>query len=306
VKGRPKNIVASIHQRLHNKAQETDRPFGEILQYFAIERFLYRLSVSRHADSFVLKGALMLPIWSRALSRPTVGIDLLGRTANRVEAIADVVGEVCGVEVEPDGLTFDAASIEAEPISPQAEYEGVRVRFRGALDNARISMQIDVGFGDVVVPSAQHIRYPALLDLPAPQLEAYSKESVIAEKLQAMVRLGELNSRMKDFYDVWAMARQLDFDGAGLAEAIKATFDNRATALPADPEPFRATFAENPVKQAQWRGFIRRHRLEGDQARFEEVIADLASFLVPVTRGVATQGTFEGAWRAPGPWAGST
>ena len=127
MKGRPKNIVASIHQRLLNKARATERPFGEILQYFAIERFLYRLSVSRHADSFVLKGALMLPIWSRALSRPTVDIDLLGRTTNRVEAIAEVVGEVCGVEVEPDGLTFDAASIEAEPIAPQAEYRGVRV-----------------------------------------------------------------------------------------------------------------------------------------------------------------------------------
>lgn len=300
---RPKNIAASIHQRLLNEAREADRPFGEILQYFAIERFLYRLSVSSHVGKFVLKGALMLPIWSAPLSRPTIDIDLLGRTLNRVETIVEIVGDICRADVEPDGLTFDAASIEGEQIAEQAEYEGVRVRLRGALGNARIAMQIDVGFGDVIVPSAERVSYPTILDLPAPQLEGYSKGSLIAEKFEAMVRLGELNSRMKDFYDVWAVSQHLDFDGVRLSDAIKTTFATRGTSVPAEPESLRAVFAENPAREAWWRAFVRRHRLERGQVGFAEVVADLVSFLGPVSEALAGGRSLTGAWRAPGPWS---
>jgi hypothetical protein len=302
----PRNIVASVHQRLLNHARQSNRPFNEVLQYFAIERFLYRLSVSRHAGTFVLKGALMLPIWSAPLSRPTMDIDLLGRTSNDVDGVVEIVRDVCGTGVDPDGLTFDASSIVGERIAEQAEYEGVRVRFRATLGNARIAMQTDVGFGDVIVPSAERVSYPTILGPPAPQLHGCSKENLVAEKFQAMVRFGELNSRMKDFYDVWAVSQRLDFDGTRLSDAIEATFANRGTDIPADPEPLRPAFAEGAMGYRQWRGFLRRHRLEAVQAPLARVIADLALFLAPAARELAAGRAFNATWHAPGPWSAFT
>ena len=178
----PKNIPASVRQRLLDKAKETGRPFNEVLQYFAMERFLYRLSRSPYADNFVLKGALMLTVWEVPLTRPTMDIDLLGRINNSIETIGEVTKEICQQEVEPDGLAFDIASIEAERIAEDADYEGIRVRFRGSLGTARIVMQLDIGFGDIVIPSPEPTNYPTLLDLPAPYLRGYSRESTIAEK----------------------------------------------------------------------------------------------------------------------------
>lgn len=170
----PKNIAASVRQRLLIKARETGRPFSELLQYFAMERFLYRLSKSRYADNFVLKGALMLTVWEAPLTRPTMDIDLLGRIDNSVETIISVTRDICQQEVEPDGIVFDVTGIEAENITEDADYEGVRVRFRGSLDTAQIVMQLDIGFGDTVVPLLEPINYPTILDLPAPQLDRKS------------------------------------------------------------------------------------------------------------------------------------
>lgn len=177
-----KNIAASLRQRLLNKARETGRPFSELLQYFAMERFLYRLSKSEHTDKFILKGALMLAAWKAPLLRPTMDIDVLGRTTNDMEAILAIVKDICGVVVQPeDGLVFNAATVQGERIAEAAEYEGVRVRFRAILDSARIPMQLDIGFGDVVVPEATPTIYPTILDLPAPHLLGYSRESTVAE-----------------------------------------------------------------------------------------------------------------------------
>ena len=209
-----KNLPASVRQRLTNKARETDRPFQEVLQYFAMERFLYRLSRSRHADRFVLKGALMFTAWGAPASRPTKDIDLLARTDNAVEAVTAVMAEVCGQTVDADGLEFDVGSVAGEAIKEDADYPGVRVTFLVTLQNARVSMQIDVGFGDVVTPAATMTDYPVLLDFAAPHLLGYPRETVVAEKFEAMTKLGLLNSRMKDFYDLWLLARQFDFDGA--------------------------------------------------------------------------------------------
>ena len=225
-----KNVGASVRQRLLNKARETGRPFSELLQYFAMERFLYRLSKSEYADKFVLKGALMLTAWNAPLLRPTMDIDLLGRIGNDIGAMTAIVREICAGHVEPDdGLVFDAATVQGERIAEAAEYEGVRVRFRATLDAARIQMQLDVGFGDIVVPAAVPTTYPTILDLPAPHLLAYSRETAIAEKFEAMVKLGELNSRMKDFFDIWLLSRSFDFDGPRLCEAIEKTFKRRGT-----------------------------------------------------------------------------
>jgi hypothetical protein len=182
-----KNIAASVRQRLLNKARETGRPFGELLQYFAMERFLYRLSKSHYADNFVLKGALMLTVWEAPLTRPTMDIDLLGRIDNSIETIVRVTGEICRQEVEPDGIDFDIATIEAKRIAEDTDYEGIRVRFRGSLDTARIVIQLDIGFGDIVIPSPEPTNYPTLLDLPAPRLRGYTRESTVAEKSELLL-----------------------------------------------------------------------------------------------------------------------
>ena len=222
-----KNIAASVHQRLLNKAKESSRPFNELLQYFAIERFIYRLSKSHHADKFILKGALMLAAWYGLASRPTMDIDLLGKIDNSLEVITTAIKDACLVDVEADGISFNDETVEAVRITEDAEYEGVRARVHGSLGTARISIQIDIGFGDVVVPNPSTVSYPVILDLPAPELKGYTMESTIAEKFQAMVKLGVLSSRMKDFCDIWVLSRTFDFKGEILAEAIVKTFENR-------------------------------------------------------------------------------
>jgi len=302
IRRQSKNIVASIRQRLLNKARETGRPFSELLQYFAMERFLYRLSKSHYADNFVLKGALMLTVWKALLSRPTIDIDLLGRIDNKIETIVEVTREICRQEVEPDGIAFDVASIEAGRIAEDADYEGIRVRFRGSLGTAQIVMQLDIGFGDVVVPSPEPTNYPTILDLPAPQLRGYSRESTIAEKLEAMVKLGILNSRMKDFFDIWLMLRQFDFEGPILAEAISKTFFARGTNIQSEPIALTKTFAEDAAKAAQWRGFIRRNRLRDVPQNFPEVITAIVAFLGPIMKTLAGSHSFRGTWKASGPW----
>ena len=253
-----KNLAASVHGRLMDRARKDGRPFQELLEYFAMERFLYRLSSSAHGDRFVLKGALMLRVWDAPEARPTRDIDLLGRMDNSPEHLAQVIAEVCDAEVEPDGLVFEASTVKATKIKEDAEYEGVRVRFEGMLARSKIPMQIDVGFGDVVVPVAKLIGYPTLLDFPAPRMKGYPRETVVAEKFEAMVKLGTLNSRMKDFFDLWLMARQFDFDGALLARAVTSTFKNRKTAIDPAPVALTPAFTESPTTAAQWRAFVRR------------------------------------------------
>jgi len=190
-----KNIAASVHQRLLNKAKDSGRAFNEVLEYFAIERFIYRLSKSPSAERFILKGALMFTAWEAPVSRPTKDIDLLGRIHNSIDVITAATKEACTQRVEPDGMTFDAESVSATTITEDADYEGVRVRIQGNLGNARISLQIDIGFGDVVVPGASKIVYPTILDFPPPELNGYTMESTIAEKFQAMVKLGILKQQ---------------------------------------------------------------------------------------------------------------
>lgn len=192
-----KNIAASVHQRLLNIAREGDRAFNDLVVYYALERFLYRLSQSKHADRFILKGALMLFVWEAQVTRLTRDIDLLGRTSNDLEGIRAIMAEICAVEIEDDGLVFDPASVATARITEDADYQGIRVTFRGRLGNTPIAMQIDIGFSDVITPAPASITYPTILDHPAPKLKGYNRETVVAEKFEAMVTLGELNSRMR-------------------------------------------------------------------------------------------------------------
>jgi hypothetical protein len=300
--GVPKDIAASVHQRLLNRARASHRPFNELLQYYALERFLYRLSASRHADGFVLKGSLMWVAWCAPVRRPTKDIDLLGKVPRDADALRAVFADVCRQPVEPDGMNFDPESIKVSAIAEATEYGGIRVRLHGRLGNARLALQVDIGFGDAVWPAAETIEYPTLLDSPAPRLLGYSRESAIAEKLHAMVHLDVLNSRMKDFFDLWLMSRQFDFDGRRLAEAISATFARRGDTLPALPLALTGRFADDADKAVQWRAFLEKSRIEAAPPLFSAVVADIARFLKPVTRNLSEGRVLDRTWKAGGPW----
>lgn len=297
-----KNIAASVHQRLLNKARESGRPFNELLQYYAMERFLYRLTRSRHGKSFVLKGALMLIVWKAPFSRPTMDIDLLGRVENSIEVLAGVVREVCIQPVAPDGLTFDANTIHGERIAEDADYTGVRIRLRCNLGTARVNIQIDVGFSDVVVPPAKLAAYPTILDFPAPQIQTYSCETTIAEKFEAMTKLGELNSRMKDFFDIWLLCGQYEFNGSELANAIQTTFAHRRTEVLAEPVCLTHAFAADPARGVRWQAFLRRSRLKDVPQAFPDVVLAIGAFLRPVAVALTAGKSFKKKWRASGPW----
>jgi hypothetical protein len=297
-----RNIAASVHQRILNKSRESARPFNDLLQYYAIERFLYRLSRSSYAGKFILKGALMLMVWEVRAFRSTMDIDMLGKMKNSTDAIIAMVRDVCLQEVEPDGIVFDPNSIRGQMITEDADYEGVRINFRGSLDTARISIQLDVGFGDIVIPSPELMAYPTILDLPAPQIRGYSKESTIAEKFEAMVRRGIMNSRMKDFWDIRLLSRQFDFDGRTLAAAITETFTARHTVIPSDPVAFSEAFIRDEGKQSQWKAFLRKNRMTGAQDTFEEAVNAVSLFLKPVVDGIVNSKPVPATWKAPGPW----
>ena len=274
-----RNVAASVHQRLLNIARETGKPFNEVLQYFAMERLLYRLSCSAHKDSFVLKGALLFRVWSVPDSRATRDIDFLAFVDNSTENLAAIFREVCVVDVD-DGLTFDPDSVDARTIKEDADYEGVRVRFRGLLGKARITLQIDIGFGDKVHPAVVQTDYPVILDLPAPALRMYPPETVVAEKVEAMIHLGSLNSRMKDFYDVWRLSQQIKFDSEVLSEAIRQTLKNRDTKLIPFDE-LKADLLGNDTLEKQWSAFLRKSGVTGPGS-FHEVLDEIAIFLDPL------------------------
>lgn len=296
-----KNVAASIRQRLLNKARSDLRPFAELLQYYAMERFLYRLSNSQYQDHFILKGALMLRVWDSPMTRPTRDIDLLGKFDNSIEAIIQVIAEICQLNTFPDdGLHFDIKSIEGIQIKEDADYEGVRVRFLAYLDNAKINMQIDIGFGDAVYPAPEIIAYPTLLDLPAPTPLSYSKETAIAEKFEAMVKLGELNSRMKDFYDVWLLARQFEFQGNTLQKAITKTFIQRHTKLPTTINAFTDDFAN--AKGMQWKAFRNKLSIETTPQHLSEVTTLLDNFLKPIVQSCIQEEEYALVWKPAFGW----
>jgi predicted nucleotidyltransferase component of viral defense system len=297
------NLTESVRQRLLNKAHATNRPFNEVLQYYTIERFLYRISCSSYSDQFILKGALMFPAWGASVYRPTRDIDFLGFTANDLDVVARIIQAICVQEVEPDGLTFDRSTVQSERIKETADYEGIRVNLTGYLGKARIPLQIDIGFADVVSPAPIMLKYPTILQMPAPHLRGYPPESVVAEKLQALVFLGSVNSRMKDFYDLWVLAEQFEFDGRRLQVAIISTFRQRNTGLPEEiPPGLRDDFAvEN---QSQWQAFLQRTHLEIGPESFNDVIQILNRFLIPPIDMSAKGGIFKAEWKTGGPWRG--
>ncbi|MDF1514116.1 MAG: nucleotidyl transferase AbiEii/AbiGii toxin family protein [Anaerolineae bacterium] len=299
------NIAASVHQRLLNCARSSQRPFTELLNYFALERFLYRLGCSRFRDQLVLKGALMFTVWESPFPRTTRDIDLLARLDNSIENIVSVVREICLQNVPIDGMRFAEGTIAGERILQGIDYEGVRVRFTAFLGKSRIPMQIDVGFGDHVIPAPVPVDIPTLLDFPSPKIQGYSRESAIAEKLQSMVRLGEINSRMKDFFDIWLLAESSHFAGAVLQQAIQETFLQRRTPVVKVPIAFTRAYTGNPDKLVQWTAFLRRNNMGGDSdipSTLSVVVDSIAAFLQPVLTAVVQGEDFHHYWHPGGPW----
>jgi hypothetical protein len=256
---RPRNISASVRQKLKNLATTQREDFQAILTRYALERFLYRLSRSQYSDRFVLKGALLFSIWSRKPHRATRDMDLLGFGDNSRSHLQLIFQNICQLEVPPDGLEFHSEQVNCQLIKPDQEYEGVRVNLLGNLTDTRtrISLQIDIGFGDAISPAPVMLHFPTILDFPAPQISTYPPETVVAEKFQAMVILGIANSRMKDFYDLWFLATHFEFDGQLLSTAIQMTFDRRRTLIPSFPPLALTTeFSQDQSKVAQWNAFL--------------------------------------------------
>jgi predicted nucleotidyltransferase component of viral defense system len=300
---RSKNLAASVRERLRQRAAHDGRPFDEVLTYYAIERFLFRLSRTPHRDRFVLKGALMLPLWGTSIARATRDIDLLGRGTPTLDEIAATIRDCMTVAVAPDAVEFDVSSIKTSEIREQERYGGIRATFLARLERARVKMQVDIGLGDVVTPDVVAITYPALLEMPAPELSGYPVETTVAEKLEAIVDLGLANSRMKDFFDLWSLLGNLDLDGATIAKAIGATFARRRTDIPiASPIGLTAEFANDRAKLVQWSAFVRRLRLE-DPPSLNAVVNRIAAFAQPVfSAGIsATDGS---RWSARAGWNG--
>jgi len=300
---KPSNVAASVRQRLLKIIRETGDDANLVWTRYATERLLYRLSVSEYARDFILKGAMLFMAWTGQSYRPTVDMDFLSHGVASGERLTGVFRNVCAVEVQPDGLEFDANSVKASQIREEQEYQGQRITLMAFLGKARISIRVDVGFGDVVTPKARLIIYPTLLDLPAPRIRACPRETVVAEKLQAIIVLGIVNSRMKDFYDLYVLARDFAFDGATLTRAIKATFKRRRTEIPQKtPLALTDEFGYDDTKSVQWKAFVRKGGFQRDVPELPDVLLHLREFLLQPLKAASGQAHIPKNWNAGGPW----
>jgi predicted nucleotidyltransferase component of viral defense system len=261
----PVNSAASIHARLANEARKLGRPFSEELQYYGMERFLYRLNRTQYADSFILKGGLVLYVWGLPMRRPTRDIDFLGSVENEKDTILQVVAAAFNVPVSEDGIRFDAGTVAVEETQVDAGQKGIRVKFTASLGRAKIPIQMDIGFSDEITAEAKFIHYPTILrDMAAPELRGYPIESVVSEKFHAMQRYAEIPSRWKDYYDIWIISRHFEFDSQSLQKAISKTFERRGMEIPAGrPVSLTAEFAEKNTEN--WRGFLKRSGMENEE-----------------------------------------
>ncbi len=298
-----KNVSASVKARLLNLSRVSGEDFQQLLTRYAVERLLFRLSASGHRSDFVLKGAMLFALWTGQLHRPTRDLDLLGFGDPGGERLREIFGQLCVVAVADDGLRFDGGSVSVEPIREDQEYGGQRVRLIATLGQARADVQVDVGFGDAITPPAVEVEFPTLLGMESPELRAYPKETVVAEKLEALVKLGLANSRMKDFYDLLVIARTFPFDGDVLRHAIANTFARRGTELPTGtPVGLSDTFATDGSKQKQWAAFLNRSGLT-EAGSLEEVVRRLGRFLLPVLGRAASGEPFPPAWEPGSGWS---
>lgn len=296
-----RNIGASIRDRLLNKARAGKMDFNLLLTRYAIERMLYRLSISKQCDQFLLKGALLFDLWFDVPHRPTHDADFLGFGSAELPHIEALFREICKIQVD-DGMVFQPDSVKADEIRKEANYAGVRVTLVGLLNGARCPVQLDIGFGDAVVPGPDEVDYPTILnDMPEPHLRVYPRYTVVAEKLEALVSLGMLNSRMKDYFDLWILAKHSDFDGAVLSRAIRATFERRHTNIPSGiPISLTDEFVNDAQKEMQWQAFLRKNAL--NQTSLEVVVSDLKNFLLPILDSLVVGDKYDHSWLAGSGW----
>ena len=298
---KPKNLAASVRARLLNHARESKDELQLVLMRFGLERLLYRLSQSDYAGEFVVKGAMLFLAWTGEAHRSTKDLDLLALKSASIPHLEGVFRRVAEIAIEDDGLVFLPDSVTAETIRENDIYQGVRVSIEARLGNARIPLQVDIGFGDAVTPKAGKILFPTLLEFPAPKVAAYPKETAIAEKFEIMVKLGVANSRMKDYFDIWTLCREFDFDGEVLSAAIRATFRRRKTALPAEfPVALSQEFYDEPTKQRQWEAFTKRGRLKVAETDLAKVVAVIRQFLGPAANAAANDLVFRKQWSKGG------
>ena len=296
-----KDMASSVRNRLLEIARRKNRPFEEILVLYALERFLFRLSRSSHKNQFILKGGLLLYGMELSTARPTRDIDLLGLTENSIEAVSEIIQGIGKIDFD-DGINFDFGRLTHETMTPNTEYPGIRFKFAGRLGQARIPMQLDIGFGDAVVPDAIDMVFPTILDMEAPTILAYSIETIVAEKFEAALDLADLNSRMKDFYDLWVLSRKYSFDGRSLQKAITATCKKRGTIIRTDAEIFSTEFSQHVDKNTQWPAFINKGPMDDAPDDFSRLMIALHDFLFPVARACQSKSEFNLKWPPGGPW----
>ncbi len=301
----PKNIAISVRDRLTARARERRENAQLLMTRYVIERLLYRLSVSPYREQFVLKGAMLFSLWAAAPFRATGDLDLLGFGENAPEQLAAIFQEILAVPVDDDGVLFRPDTLRAAAARAEDEYAGVRVDFVAELAGARLPMHVDVGYSDAITPGAIDIEYPSLLEQPPARLRAYPPETVVAEKFQAMVALGMFNTRLKDFYDLWAIAGAFEFEGAILARAIETTFGRRTTPLPQEtPVALTHDYAEE--KEAQWAAFRRRTEVAAAPEPFPAIQARIAELVMPPTLALIHGQPFDASWSRMGHWTGGS
>jgi hypothetical protein len=298
-----KNVAASVRDRLLNVMTEKGQDYNVLLTRYAIERLLFRLAASKYRTQFILKGAMLFAAWQHVPHRVTKDVDLLGFGDSSPDALKAVFAEICVEPVDDDGVVFDPASVQAEPIRAEEVYVGVRVTFQGMLGSARLHVQVDVGYGDGFAVEPVMLQIPSLVGMPAPEVRAYRMETSIAEKFEAAVTLGLLNTRMKDYFDLWHLAKGFAFDGQAVSESIRATFERRAKALPESvPVGFSEEFWSDPRRQAMWDSFCKKSVRTKPFPTLEEVVRFVAGFIIPPALAASKAESFPQHWQAGGPW----
>ena len=300
----PTNTAASVKQRLLNRARAKKEDFNLLLIKYALERVLYRIGQSQHRDVFILKGALLFELWTDQTRRPTRDADFLSQGENTLERFQKIFEEICELNVADDGLRFDTASVKVGRIKEDQDYEGIRVTFLGYLEKGRLPVQIDIGFGDAITPDPVWTSYPTLLENPSPILLAYPRETVVAEKFEAMVKLGIANTRMKDFHDLNTLASLFPFSSPSLSEAIRRTFERRKTPLPQEalPSALTAEFYKDATKQKQWEAFVSKNKLYIAPITLQEVTDSIQAFVIPVLPSPDSENVPDLKWEPGGPW----
>jgi predicted nucleotidyltransferase component of viral defense system len=304
MKEKIKDLPASIHARLQRIAVETHRPFQEILYYYVMESFLYRLSQSQYNKQLILKGGLAFGGWGLNLRRPTLDIDFQASISNSIEEVTRVVREICAVSVEEDGIVFDTTSMDVKTTMPNAEYEGARLRFKAYLGRSVIWLQVDLSFANVITPKEIEIEYPTLLDRTNFVLRTYNRETAIAEKFQSMVIWGLSNGRLKDYYDIFLLAKECDFDGSTLAKAFVATFAHRNTEIPTDT-PLALSDDFINLNRNDWLNYLKNtDYLDNSIKDFSGVVEFLRTFLLPPMQATAKGIDYHRQWTAGLGWSG--